>query len=90
MHPTSDQNTSEDIDQVSSPKQSTLTDTQSDIHLSIEHVPIALEQIATSSSIENNISVCGFKDYIMSLNVEIEALKSFYLELIFVAKTSLE
>ena len=78
------------IEQVSSPKQSILTDTPSDIHLSKENQPIALEQLDTSNSIDNNISVCNFKDQIMRLNAEIEALKSFSLEQIFVVKKSLE
>ena len=78
------------IEQVSSPKQSILTDTPSDIHLINKREPIALEQLDTSSSIDDNISVCDFKDQIMPLNAEIEALKSFFLEQIFVVKTSLE
>ena len=78
------------IEQVSSPKQSILTDTPSDIHLSKENEPIALEQLDTSNSIDNNISVCNFKDQIMRLNAEIEALKSLSLEQIFVVKKSLE
>ena len=36
-----------DVEQVSSPEQSVLTDTPSDIHLSTEHEPIALEQLNT-------------------------------------------
>ena len=79
-----------DVEQVSSLKQSSFTDTPSDIHLSTEHEPIAPEQLDTSSSIDNNISVCDFKDQIMRLNSEIEALKSFFLEQIFVVKKSLE
>ena len=79
-----------DVEQVSSPKQSILTDTPSDIHLSNEHEPIALEQLDTSSSVDNNISVCDFKDQIMRLNAEIEVLKSFFLGQIFVVKKSLE
>ena len=55
-----------------------------------EHIPITLEQLATPNSIENNISVCDFKDQIMRLNVELEALKSFFLEQIFLVKKSLE
>ena len=65
-----------DVEQVSSPKQSILTDTPSDIHISIEHVPIALGRLDTSSSIDNNILVADFKDQIMQLNAEIEALRS--------------
>ena len=65
-----------DVEQVSSPKQSILTDTPSDIHISIEHVPIALGRLDTSSSIDNNILVGDFKDQIMQLNAEIEALRS--------------
>ena len=65
-----------DVAQVSSPKQSILTDTRSDIHLSIEHEPVALERLDTSSSIDNNILVGDFKDQIMQLNAEIEALRS--------------
>ena len=79
-----------DVEQVSSLKQSSFTDTPSDIHLSTEHEPIAPEQLDTSSSIDNNISVCDFKDQIMRLNSEIEALKSFFLEQIFVVKKSLK
>ena len=79
-----------DAEQVSSPKQSSFTDTPSDIHLSSEHEPIAPEQLNTSSSIDNNISVCDFKDQIMRLNSEIEALKSFFLEQIFIVKKSQE
>ena len=79
-----------DVEQVSSLKQSSFTDTPSDIHLSTEHEPIAPEQLDTSSSIDNNISVCDFKDQIMRLNSEIEALKSFFLEQIFVVKKSVE
>ena len=78
------------IEQVSSPKQRILTNAPSDIHLSNEHEPIALEQLNTSSSINNNISVCDFKDQIMRLNAEIEVLKSFFLGQIFVVKKSLE
>ena len=74
------------IEQVSSPKESILTDTPPDIYLSNEREPIALEQLDTSNSIDNNISVCNFKDQIMRLNVEIEALKFFFLEQIFVVK----
>ena len=65
-----------DVEQVSSPKQSILTDTPSDIHISIEHVPIALGRLDTSSSTDNNILVGDFKDQIMQLNAEIEALRS--------------
>ena len=65
-----------DVEQVSSPKQNILTDTPSDIHISIEHVPIALGRLDTSSSIDNNILVGDFKDQIMQLNAEIEALRS--------------
>ena len=79
-----------DAEQVSSPKQSSFTDTPSDIHLSSEHEPIAPEQLNTSSSIDNNISVCDFKDQIMRLNSEIKALKSFFLEQIFVVEKSLD
>ena len=79
-----------DVEQVSSPNQSILTDTTFDIHLSSDHEPIALEQLDTSRSIDNNISVCDFKDHIMRLNAEVEALKSFFLEQIFVVKKSLE
>ena len=57
-----------DVEQVSSPKQCILTDTPSDIHISTEHVPVALQQLNASSSIENNISVCDFKDQIIRLN----------------------
>ena len=78
------------MQQVSSPKQGILTDTPSDIYLSYEHKPIALEQLDTSNSIDNNISVCNFKDQIVRLNAEIEALKFFFLEQIFVVKNSLE
>ena len=79
-----------DVEQVSSLKQSSFTDTPSDIHLSTEHEPIAPEQLDTSSSIDNNISVCDFKDQIMRLNSEIEALKSFFLEQMIVVKNYLE
>ena len=79
-----------DVEQVSSLKQSSFTDTPSDIHLSTEHEPIAPEQLDTSSSIDNNISVCDFKDQIMRLNSEIKALKSFFLEQIFAAEKSLD
>ena len=79
-----------EVEQVSSPKQSILTDTSSDIYLSTEHEPIALEQLDLSSSISNSISICDFKDQIMRLNAEIEALKSFFIEQIFVVKKSLE
>ena len=79
-----------DVEQVSSTRQSIFTDTPSDIHLSTEHEPIAPEQLDTSSSIDNNISVCDFKDQVMRLNSEIEALKSFFLEQIFVVKKFLE
>ena len=81
---------SNDVEQVSSPKQSSFTDTPPDIHLSTEHETITPEQLDTSSSIDNNISVCDFKDQIMRLNSEIEALKSFFLEQIFVVKKSVE
>ena len=47
-----------DVEQVSSTKQSILPDTPSDIHLFTEHEPIVLEQLDTSSSIDNNISAC--------------------------------
>ena len=70
----------DDVEQVSSPKQSSFTDTPSDIHLSTEHKPIAPEQLDTSTSIGNNISVCNFKDQIMRSNSEIEASKSFFLD----------
>ena len=79
-----------EVEQVSSLKQSILTDTPSDIHLPNEQEPIVLEQLDISGSIDNNISVCDFKDQIMRLNAEIEALKSFFLEQIFVVKKSLE
>ena len=75
-----------DVEHVSSSKQSILTDTPCDIHLSTEHEPTALEQLDNSSSIDNNMSVCNFKDQIMRLNAEIEALKSFFLEQTFVVK----
>ena len=65
-----------DVEQVSSPKQSSFTDTPPDIHLCTEHETITPEQLDTSSSIDNNISVCDFKDPIMRSNSEIEALKS--------------
>ena len=65
-----------DVEQVSSPKQSILIDTPSDIHISIEYEPIALERLDTSCSIDNNILVGDFKDQIMQLNAEIEALRS--------------
>ena len=79
-----------DVEQVSSPKKSIFTDTPSDIHLSTEHKPTALEKLDTSNSIDNNISLCDFKDQIMRLNSEIEALKFFFLEQIFFVKNSLE
>ena len=79
-----------DVEQVSSPKQSSFTDTPSDIHLSTEHEPIGPGQPDTSSSVDNNISVYDFKDQVMWLNSEIEALKSFFLEQIFVVKKFLE
>ena len=79
-----------DVEQVSSPKQSSFTDTPPDIHLCTEHETITPEQLDTSSSIDNNISVSDFKDQIMRLNSEIEALKSFFLEQIFVVKKSVE
>ena len=79
-----------DVEQVSSPKQSSFTDTPSDIHLSTEHKPIAPEQLDTSTSIYNNISVCNFKDQIMRSNSEIEASKSFFLDQTFFVKKSLE
>ena len=75
-----------DVEQVSSLKQSSFTDTPSDIHLSTEHEPIAPEHFGTSSSIDNKISVCDLKDKIMRLNSEIKALKSFFLEQIFIVK----
>ena len=78
------------VEQDSSPKQSNFTDKPSDIRLSTEHEPIALEQLDTSSSNDNNISICDFKDQIMRLNSEIGALKSFFLKQIFIAKKSLE
>ena len=81
---------SKDVEQVSSPKQNSFTDTPPDIHLSTEHEPIAPEQLSTSSLIDNNISGCDFKDQIMRLNSKIEALKSFFLEQIFVVKKSVE
>ena len=68
-----------DVEQVSSTRQSIFTDTPSDIHLSTEHEPIAPQQLDTSSLINNNISVCDFKYQIMQLN-------SFFLEQIFVVK----
>ena len=68
-----------DVEQVSSLKQSILTDTPSDIHLSTEQEPIALEQLDISGSTDNNISACDFKDQIMRLNAEIEALNPFSL-----------
>ena len=46
-------------------------DTPSDIQISTEHVPTALEQLDTSSAIANNISLCDFKDQIIRLNAEI-------------------
>ena len=81
---------SKDVEQVSSPKQSSLTDTSLDIHLSTEHEPVTPEQLNTLSLIDNNISVCEFKDQIMRLNSKIEPLKSFFLEQIFVVKKSVE
>ena len=68
-----------DVEQVSSTRQSIFTDTPSDIHLSTEHEPIAPQQLDTSSLINNNIPVCDFKYQIMQLN-------SFFLEQIFVVK----
>ena len=68
-----------DVEQVSSTRQSIFTDTPSDIHLSTEHEPIAPQQLDISSLINNNISVCDFKYQIMQLN-------SFFLEQIFVVK----
>ena len=65
------------VEQVSSLKQSSFTDTPSDIHLSTEDKPITPEQLDTSSSMDDNISVCDFKNQIMRLNSEIEGLKSF-------------
>ena len=41
-----------DVEQVSSPKQSSYTNTPSDIRLSTEHKPIAPEQLDTSISID--------------------------------------
>ena len=79
-----------DVELVSSPKKSIFTDTPSDIHLSTEHKPTALEELDTSNSIDNNISLCDFKGQIMRLNSEIEALKFFFLERIFFVKKSLE
>ena len=81
---------SNDVEQVSSPKQNIFTDTPADIHLSTEHESIALELLDTSSPIDNNIFLCDLKDQIMWLKSEIEALKSFFLEQIFVVKKSLE
>ena len=46
-------------------KQSISTDTESDIHLSNEHMPIALEQLTSFNSIKNNTCACDFKDQIM-------------------------
>ena len=60
-----------DVEQVSSLKQSSFTDTPSDIHLSTEDEPITPEQLDTSSSMDDNISVCDFKNQIMRLNSEI-------------------
>ena len=79
-----------DVEQVSSTKQSILTDTPFDIHLSTEHEPIALEQLDISSSIDNNISACDFKDQAMRLNAEIDTLQSFFFEQMFVVKKSLK
>ena len=79
-----------DVEQVSSAKQSILPDTPSAIHLSTEYEPIALEQLDISSSIDNTISACDFKDQAMRLNAEIDTLKSFFLEQIFVVKKLLE
>ena len=79
-----------EVEQVSSLKQSILTDTPSDIHLPTEQEPLVLEQLDISGSIDNNFSVCDFKDQNMRLNAEIVALKSFFLEQIFVVKKSLE
>ena len=79
-----------DAKQVSSPKQSIFTRRPSDIRLSTEHDPIALEELDTSKSIDNSISLCDFEDQIMQLNSEIEALKFFFLEQIFFVKKSLE
>ena len=62
----------------------------SNIHLSNEHIPVALEQFTTSNSIKNNISVCNFNDQIMRLNAEIEALKSLFYEQVFVLKKLLQ
>ena len=81
---------SNDVEQVSSPKQNIFTDTPADIHLSTEHESIALELLDTSSPIDNNIFLCDLKDQIMWLKSEIEALKSFFLQQIFVVKKSLE
>ena len=63
----------DNVEQVSSLKQSsyTSTDTPSDIHLSIEDEPITPEQLDTSSSMDDNNSVCDFKNQIMRLNSEI-------------------
>ena len=53
---------SNDVEQVSSPKQNIFTDTPADIHLSTEHESIALELLDTSSPIDNNIFLCDLKD----------------------------
>ena len=64
-----------DVEQVSSLKQSILTDTPSDIHLSTEQEPIALEQLDISGSTDNNISACDFKDQIMRLKCRNRGIK---------------
>ena len=56
----------------------------------LEHVTIALEQLNTASLIENNVSVCYFKDQTIQLKAKIDVLKSFFLEQMFVAKKYLE
>ena len=68
------------VEQVSFLKQSSFTDKPSDIHLSTEYKPITPERLDTSSSVDNNNSGCDFKDQIIRLNFEIQALKSFFLE----------
>ena len=59
------------------------------LHVSTENVPITLEKLVTSNSIESNICVWDFKNQIMRLNAEIETLKTF-LEQIFIVKKCLE
>ena len=87
-------NTNSDVVQISSKsttsKQNIPTDTQSDLHLSTENITTALEQLVTSNSIENSIAVFIFKDQITRLNAKIKALKTFFLEQIFVGKKSLK